>query len=116
MDSFNSNKSIVEQLCKEKNASLLVIGKENDNKGKIDIRGAGRQVKKANLLIISSTSILKNGGVLVEGGGLMLMVAAKEYNVPVIILNQGYCFTDNLIMNQNEMINWENPMKYFPQE
>ena len=55
--------------------------------------------------MISAISVTKNGGALVESGGLMMATAAFAYNVPVIILHQGYCLSDTLVLNQKSLLN-----------
>ena len=43
---------------------------------------------------------MKNGGVLVQSGGLMLIAAASTYNIPVLVITEGFCLTENFIIGQ----------------
>ena len=71
----------------------------------IPLNDAARQIRRANIVMISAISVTKNGGALVESGGLMMATAAFAYNVPVIILHQGYCLSDTLVLNQKSLLN-----------
>ncbi len=55
--------------------------------------------------MITAMSVTKNGGALVESGGLMLVTSALAFKVPVIILHQGYCLSDNLMLGQSTLLN-----------
>lgn len=69
------------------------------------MKDAARQIRRANLVMISAASVTKNGGALVESGGLMIVTSALAFKVPVIILHQGYCLSDNLMQGQSSLLN-----------
>ena len=46
----------------------------------------------------------------------MLIAAASAYSVPVLVMSEGYCLTENLLMGQGSLGNKENPLDYFKDE
>ena len=46
----------------------------------------------------------------------MLIAAASAYSVPVLVLSQCFCLTENLIIGQGSLGNKENPLSYFEDE
>ncbi len=69
-------------------------------------------MRKFDRIIISAESILKNGAVISEPGSLMVALAAKKYNVPILAVGRGFCLTEKVMIDQYSLLA-ENPMKYF---
>lgn len=55
---------------------------------------------------------MKNGSVISQPGSLMLAIAAKKYNIPVIAISRGFGYTQKVMIDQHLLLA-DNPMKYF---
>lgn len=103
MDSFLCNVGLVQEVCEKKKATLKIVNTGEQVKEKeryVDLKDASRHVKKADLVIISGESILKDGGILSNSGSLMVAISAHTAHIPVIALSRAYCLSDLTLAGQ----------------
>lgn len=50
-------------------------------------------MSKISKVIISTHGIMANGGLIAESGAYQICLAAKEYNIPVIVVSAMYKLT-----------------------
>jgi len=62
------------------------------------------QMRKADKVIISAESILKNGAIISESGSLMVALAAKKYHKEVIVIGRAFCLTEKLLIDQHVLL------------
>lgn len=71
------------------------------------------KIRKYQKVVISAESVLKNGSIIAEPGSLMVALAARKYNIPIVVLSRGFCLTEKVLIDQYSLLA-ENAMKYFP--
>jgi fructose-1-phosphate kinase PfkB-like protein len=94
-DSHLSNKSIISKISTSKKINLkhVKISDADPKNNEINISDVAAQIRRVHKVIISAESILKNGAVIANSGSLMVALAAKKYNIPVIIVARGFSLT-----------------------
>jgi translation initiation factor 2B subunit (eIF-2B alpha/beta/delta family) len=73
------------------------------------------QIRKAQKVVISAESILRNGAIISESGSLMVALAAKKYNIEVIVVARGFCLTEKSLIDQHTLLS-ENPTGFFEKQ
>ena len=43
----------------------------------------------------------------------MLAIAAKKYNIPLIVLTRGFCLSNRIILGQESLLDHVNPSEIF---
>jgi hypothetical protein len=79
----------------------------------INLIDISSEVRKVNRVIVSADSVLRNGSVICESGSLMLALAARKYQIPVVALSRGFGLTQKSIIDQYILLA-ENPMTFYP--
>lgn len=111
------NKAAVTKTANAKNIKIhtIKISGADPKLNEINLAEVSSKIRKFQKVIISAESVLKNGAIIAESGALMVSLAAKKYNVPVIALSRGFSLTEKVMIDQHSLVT-ENPMKYFQKD
>jgi translation initiation factor 2B subunit (eIF-2B alpha/beta/delta family) len=97
---------LVNLVANEKKIKLKLIKTNNADykNNEINLADIGCQIRKAQKVIISAESILRNGAIISESGSLMVALVAKKYNIEVIVLARGFCLTHKSLIDQHTLL------------
>lgn len=105
------NKVMLDSVEKDFNAMFTVIDSEVEGRGmrhikafverKIrcrytDLNSVGAVMKSGSLVLLGCSAVLSNGCVVASRGSMLVALAAKAFNVPVLVLSQTFKFVDKV--------------------
>jgi translation initiation factor 2B subunit (eIF-2B alpha/beta/delta family) len=60
----------------------------------VELKNSSSAIKKADMVIIPCSAVLKDGGIVAKSGSIMLAIAARSLSVPVVGLATCYSLTN----------------------
>lgn len=89
------NKAAIVKTASAKNIKIITIkiSGADPKLNEINLADIPSKIRKFQKVIISAESVLKNGAIIAESGALMIALAARKYNVPVIAICRGFSLT-----------------------
>ncbi|KIH42737.1 hypothetical protein ANCDUO_27274, partial [Ancylostoma duodenale] len=61
-----------------------------------DLNSVGAVMKNGSMVLLGCAAVLSNGCVVAPKGSMLLALAAKAFNVPVLIVSQTFKFVDKV--------------------